>query len=347
MRKSHIVSMLVLVAIINSVGVYTFNMQKNNSTEFFIETHFINDNGTIATYITEDPGYVEEDWAAIGQEALSESTGLYLSYLLLSNKRSEFKAQVDTLKTFFLNEEGFIYWKIGPLGEKISSSNSLIDDLRIMKTLYSAGEKFSDITYHQLAERIKEFILHKQLNEGYLVSFYEQEYDLASDEIMLSYIDLEALEYFPKEITEKLKTLLLENQNSVFYPQRYNLTMKEFEWNEEIHLIDQILIAQQLQLINGNVDPFVEFIRESFEKDGRIYGKYDRTSGNPTVDYESTAVYGLLIPFFLSIDKDFSRELYDRLMLFRSEDGGYTVGENGHFFDNILPLLAETTLLYQ
>lgn len=335
-----------LVTII-TVGFYTLKIQQlkgSNSTEHFIETHFLNESGTIATYIREEPGYVEEDWAARGQEALSESTGLYLSYLLLTMNRSEFKAQVDILKKHFLNEEGFIYWKVGAQGEKISSSNALIDDLRIMKTLYFASETFSNKTYYELAERIKDFIIHNQINQGYLVSFYEQDYNLASNEIMLSYIDLEALDYFPREITKKLETLLLEHENSIFYPQRFNVTTSEFIWNEEVHLVDQILIAQQLQLLNGNVEPFVDFIRESFKKDGRIYGKYDRISQNPTVEYESTAVYGLLISFFMSIDKEFSRELYERLIQFKNEDGGYTVGENAHFFDNILPLLAESLL---
>ena len=69
----------------------------------------------------------------------------------------------------------------------------------------------------------------------------------------------------------------------------------------------------------------------------------------PTVDYESPAIYGFLILYALEIEEnDLAQAIYSRVKEFQIVDqdseyyGGYSITDgNTHIFDNLIPLLAE------
>src|SRR5699024_11452937 len=80
-----------------------------------------------------------------------------------------------------------------------------------------------------------------------------------------------------------------------------------------------------------------------------VHGMYDRKTKEPTVDYESPAIYGFLILYALEVDEeDLAQALYERMKEFQITDknsdyyGGYSITDgNTHIFDNLVPLLAE------
>jgi hypothetical protein len=81
------------------------------------------------------------------------------------------------------------------------------------------------------------------------------------------------------------------SQGNPFYPEIYNIKEETFVRQEEVHLVDQLLTAIQLEKLNLNNDPFWSWLTTEWEKHHSISGRYDRKSqtGN---EIESAAVYG-------------------------------------------------------
>lgn len=70
---------------------------------------------------------------------LSESLGLWMEYLVAKNDAIQFKKQISILHNYFLTRDTLVVWKI--YGNQKAPANAFIDDLRIIGTLYTAGEK--------------------------------------------------------------------------------------------------------------------------------------------------------------------------------------------------------------
>lgn len=125
-------------------------------------------------------------------------------------------------------------------------------------------------------------------------------------------------------------------------------------FDDEINLIDQLYVAIYWEDGKVKTDPFYQWLQSTFTEKGFIYGRYDRETKEPTVSYESSAVYGLAILYALQKnDLSFAEALYNRLLTLRVNDeshdyyGGFVhvADHRTHSFDNLLPLIAERVLL--
>lgn len=359
---------LVLSGILLLMGIGVLNelisSDNGNQPEFiteeFIEKWLKNENGTIATYILENES--EDEDLVQGREALAETVGLLMFYALEKESQLLFNEFYTQLNDLFLEEDGFVHWKLNEYGVSDVSSNAFIDDLRIMDALLRANEKWEEEQYLETAELIGGYLTIHNVNNGIYTDFYERNDQYASDKIKLSYIDSKAMdslvanELLDANIVEKTEGILdnIPLKNG-FYPLFYNVKTDEYTFDETINLLDQAILAYHLAQVGERSEEFLAFIKGEMEERDLVHGMYSIETKEPVVDYESPAIYGYLISYALILEEDeLAEAIYKRLKEFQERDwrndyyGGYTITDgNTHIFDNIIPLLAELELLSQ
>lgn len=264
-------------------------LMKNTLTDerYLIEENYKSDLNCIKTYPNEN-------------NCLSESLGLYLSYLLETNNKSEFAKQVSVLKKQFLiktNNETFIRWQ---LGDEVSV-NALIDDVRIIWALEQGSKQFKNKAYNKLASQLSESL--NRLNVGGIyVDFYDWHDQTPAKQITLSYITKE----FADVVSDSEQTIELLKEaetDNVFFPENYSLDKQSYTKEAEVHMIDQLLIAINRHTFGLSSTTFDNWLIDTWA-DGVLYGRYERESLKRAVDYESLAVYAYLSHYFSMINED-------------------------------------------
>lgn len=354
------------ILLLMGIGVFYNIMNRENvsgpedMTEDFIEKWLKNENGTIATYIQKNE--TEDEDLVQGREALAETVGLVMFYALEKDSQLLFNEYYDQLKDLFLEEDGFVHWKLNEDGVSEVSSNAFIDDLRIMDALVQANDKWQDEEYLKTAERIGKYLNTNNVNNGIFTDFYERNDQYASDDIKLSYIDIKAMDRLVEN--KLLDAIVVENTARVlgsvplkngFYPLSYNVVTEEYTFDEQVNIVDQAILAYHLVQIGGRSEEFLEFIKSEMKERELVHGMYSLETKEPVVDYESPAIYGYLISYALLLEEEeLAEAIYSRLKEFQVSDwrseyyGGYSITDgNTHIFDNIIPLLAELEILSQ
>ncbi|WP_051620963.1 glycosyl hydrolase family 8 [Paenibacillus sp. UNC451MF] len=325
--------------------------------EQFIQSHMINENGTLRTYLL--PKESKDPQTAAGHDALSESMGFWLQYALEKGDPALFRQNAEIVKTSFMKPDGWIAWKVGPTNTS-ATTNALVDDLRIAYSLYSAGAKWQDAEFKKTADSITKSVVSKQVVNGTFRDFYDMDKKWPSNVITLSYLDATALTslYEQSKISEglyqKTKTFMIDLplQNG-FYPFNYHVDEERFEFHDQVNLLDQLFVEYSRAKFGQKDSEFWAFLKEAFQNDHVLYGKYDIASKQRAVEYESPSVYGLAILCALEHnDSELAKDLYYRMIRFQTLNpaseyyGGYIDYRqtDTHIFDNLVPLLAERKL---
>lgn len=259
-------------------------------------------------------------------EVLSESLGLYMEYLLLAGDKQTFQEQVSILeKEFLINENrlSFIQWR---LNEK-ATTNALIDDIRILSVLQRAADSFENTAYKELADKISRSLYSVQMHNNYTVDYYDWSYSLPAQRLTLSYVT--GSQVISEKSVELLKNV---DATQVFFPEYYDTRLQEYINNDEVHLIDQLLIAINREKENLHSKSFFNWLKEEWNNEQRLYGRYNRETKDATVDYESLAVYYYLQSYFLLTgEEEMAREVVQQAKNIASEE----MLAQAHFFDYI------------
>lgn len=348
------VAALLVIVIVVCVTLLFWNNKSLSPTQAFIEKWLMNSNGTIATYVLPDEEFDTD--LAKGREALSESLGLWMQYAIVADDQKLFEKAYQTLVAYFMEEDGFIYWKLNELGTSEVYTNALVDDLRIMEALLQAQKKWGG-DYGATAVNIGEF-WKTQSQSGFLTDYYDSQYGYSGKTLSLSYIDPVAIEsmwergLLDEETAQRTIGVLREAPiKAGFYPKSYGA--RGYRFAEEVHMVDQALAAYHQAKVGIVSEDFLEFVRKEMSE-GVVYGRYKLGNGQPTVEYESPSVYGFLLMYSMEIgEKELAEQIYRRMIAFRNDDkdspfyGGYSVDKSGntHVFDNLVPMLAEQVYL--
>ena len=159
-----------------------------------------------------------------------------------------------------------------------------------------------------------------------------------------------------KEVVAKTSQVLTEAPlEDGFYPVSYNVEEDEYTFSDNINIVDQAILAYHYAQVGNPSEEFLTFIQDEMDNRGLVHGMYDRQTKEPTVDYESPAIYGFLILYALEADEnDLAQTIYERLKEFQVVDknseyyGGYSITDGDtHIFDNLVPLLAEQEIKNQ
>lgn len=133
-----------------------------------------------------------------GHEMLSESAGLMMRYKALTQQKAAFEEEWTRAKQTFNMETAFSY-RFSPKLQKRYTLNAAVDDLRIIRALYEAGDVFQNEGYKQEAESFGMRFYEHNVKNGYLYDFYDETYKITNDFITLCYIDLKTLRLLPIE----------------------------------------------------------------------------------------------------------------------------------------------------
>ena len=170
----------------------------------FITTKLMDEEGGIYSNYHND--YPDSDVAGVNHDMLSESLGLFMEYLYLYDDKRGFATQVKLLREKFLSPVGLLYWRVRENGEK-EKSNALIDDLRVVKYLLLAGEKWEEDSYIKLAKKISKAIEEYNTYRGYLVEGADWSkgfifgYSVTkAKRVCVPYLDLYAIELIRRKV---------------------------------------------------------------------------------------------------------------------------------------------------
>lgn len=354
--RHYLALILLLIFGFTAVAAYKVYKGKYLKTETFIAAYMTNPNGTLATYLADNPGTSPD--MAHGREALSEALGLWLLYAVEKDDKDLFEKHYTVLKQYFVTPQGFVYWKLTPAGIAEVSTNALVDDLRIVDSLLAADRKWGNAEWKETALTIGRFLASHLVKNGMLVDFFDQKFNNSPDTLTLSYLDLPSLDrlgtagILPASVLQQAYLVIGQSpSDGVFYPKSYDVRTRQYQYDSTVNLIDQLLVALQLRHSGMPSSNLIAFLKQEFAQKGMINGTYDRQFRLAKGAFESPAVYALLIIYCIETgDRQFAVSLYERMAAFRQTSGtyqgGYVSGSNTHIFDNLYPQIAELKMYH-
>ncbi|MDB2098442.1 glycosyl hydrolase family 8 [Clostridium paraputrificum] len=367
MRKKNTVVVLIALVVLVGFGMYYFKpyLLPINSGVVWSENvvsereqillDFVNDKltdekGGIKTNYTEENS---DGDITKGSSVLSESEGLMLIYYLHRGSKEDFNRTLQYIKENMILESGVISWRVE--GNKPSLTSATIDDLRIIKALLLATEKWKDQSYRRMALNISQGIK-KDLLENDLLSDFNDGYN-KSKKTTLCYLDLQTIKLLSnldsdyKDVYKKSLDILEGGYISDSVP----LYKKEYTWEDCSYdegdidmLLSTIVILNKLDA-GEDVSKSVSWIKERMLNDKKLYSTYSVSNGRALSNIESTSIYSNVIQIAAEVgDKELYNSCLSRLQEFqvinpRSDIYGSFGDENTlqvYSFDNLNALIA-------
>ncbi|MCF6166195.1 hypothetical protein LROSL1_2415 [Furfurilactobacillus rossiae] len=233
---------------------------------------------------------------ASGNELLSESAGLYLQHLALTNQREAFTKFYQQTKTIFYAHNQFSY-RYNPRTKKRSNVNATLDDLRIIGALIQYDKTFKTKHYQR---EIKSLWHHQQkqaLKQGHVADFYDPQSKKRPQTGTLSYFDfltLRQLEGNTKAYQKQLRLVQggFISRKMPFYARRYNYHTQKYTTgniNTTEGLVTLLHVAQI-----GRLKPSSERWLLQQTKHKSLVNQYDQHGHALTTD-QSAANYALVM----------------------------------------------------
>ena len=286
-----------------------------------------------------------------GHSVLSESEGLMLLYYLNRDDRESYDKVLCYIKDNMLMKNGLLRWRVGEDQNDVSAT---IDDLRVVKALLLAAEKWNEVDYRKEAFKISRGIK-KELADGDLLADFNDGYG-KSNKTQICYLDILSLRLLAsldndyKDIYNSSLKLLdnsLVSEEVPLYRKEYDRSTGEFDSeNLDIELNSVVLLNRAQAGLD--VSKSIEFLKKKYIQDNGIFSIYD-TSGKVLSNIESTTIYSNLLQTAV-LSGDY--ELYDickkKIVSYQVKDkdskifGAYgdTVTLEVHSFNNLNALLA-------
>jgi hypothetical protein len=260
---------------------------------------------------------------------LSETLGLWMVYLVDTERKGIFEKQVKNLQKYFLSSDDWVYWRIE---EAVPSScNASLDDLRIAFALARAGKTWKQKKYLKLSSVMAQKMKTINLRDNYFVESYCQApVPDISFKVDLSYLDLPAMAFltqFDKDwqaISYRSQKLLTEGKTATgFYFDKYIIDKQSYGL-QDMNLINQLICAQIESQVNRKPSKLYFWLKNEYLKNGKVYGRYHPVTLKALVDYESPAVYGLLLSVAVfQNDLEFAQQLAKKIMSLQNKDGSF------------------------
>ncbi|MDD6796398.1 MAG: glycosyl hydrolase family 8 [Clostridiaceae bacterium] len=173
---------------INSNVIWQDNKVSGNEQILlnFIDNNLTNKDGSIKTNYKD----VDSDGDITkGKAVLSESEGMLLLYYLDRNDKEKFDNVLSYIKEKMILENGLVSWRVTE--EKREGTSATIDDLRIIKALLLASERWNKISYRNTAFKISKGIKKELLDNNVLVDYNDGK--SKANTTTICYLDIETL----------------------------------------------------------------------------------------------------------------------------------------------------------
>lgn len=322
--------------------------------EFTINELSSNSGGIYTNYL--DTNEVVKN--ATGHEILSESIGLAMLYFIEKDNKQQFDIQYKYMINNMFNKVGLLKWRIRENNHNIGQTSASIDDLRVIRALALAYNKWKDENYIKDAFLISENMLKYNITDNNLNNYYDVDMKAKSNEIDLAYVDLYTINNLSKNKNE-WKIILNNSVNIInkgfiseelpLYYKTYNIGNEKFNNQSKLNMIDSLLVILHLSEVDMVKKSSVDWIKRQFEQYGVVYSEYNIKTGKPSSKEESTAVYAIIARIAKEInDEELYKKAIERMILFQVKDKDNEIfGSFGdentlkvYSFDNLQALLG-------
>ncbi|MBD2866330.1 glycosyl hydrolase family 8 [Paenibacillus oceani] len=327
------------------------NVQKErDELETFIQTKLTGPHGVYTNYLDTD----QSRELATGHEVLSESASLRMRISALAKDKQSFDKEWALAKRTFDLQKGFSY-RYSPKQQKSYPINAAVDDLRMIRALYEAGQAFGDGSYTKEANRYGERFYQYNVKDGRLYDFYDEKYNKTNSFVTLCYADLRTLQLLPAP--SKARQTLQSTMQAIvqdgylgdefpFYETRYHYDRSAYS-SENINTVESLLTILHLAEVKEAKPASIRYLKEHVMA-GTLFGQYTR-AGEPANSIRSTAIYALTAMIGSEIgDYPLYLDSIGRMNAFQVKQqdsplyGGFgDVHTNqAYSFDNLMALLA-------
>lgn len=319
----------------------------DHAIERFVREHLMDEDGLVHTNLTDRK-----------EEVLSESIGLWMKYLVLTDDQATYDSVLQQVEKKWMDRSGLVKWR--QVHGKFDQASATIDDLRIVSALADAAERWGNSHYDEVAKRILKANVQAVYQSPYFIDFYDLAMKKPGQTVTLSYTNEHELKRFVQKgwleehvLAEWLHATkewqLIEDEFVV----RYELEQQQLVKEKEVNAIDlAYYFYHRLHWTEADDKVFAQ-LREQFSRDGHLAGTFENRTFKPVAAYESVAVYSLFAMTAIEReDQDFAKRLVKRAedLSITSDEGrsfGY-LSESGqlevHSFDHLLYLIARQLL---
>ncbi|MBL4930309.1 glycosyl hydrolase family 8 [Clostridium paridis] len=254
-----------------------------------------------------------------GHTVLSESEGLLMLYLVNSGEKVEFDSNYDIIKNKMRLKNGLLAWRYN--NSETNKSSSTIDDLRIVRSLLYAYDRWGDFKYKYLAISISQDTLKKVSKEGYL--YDSNDGTTSSNLVVLCYLDLKTMELLEKSNSKWKKIYsnsldILKNGQPIkgvpLFKKSYLPKENKYSDEKDVEIVYSLNVLKNLQLAGVDISKELDWLWKEFSKENKLYIKYD-FNGNRTSEFESTSVYAICGEIFENANRQTEADALKKRML--------------------------------
>ena len=288
-----------------------------------------------------------------GHSVLSESEGLMMLYAVNSNNRDLFDQQFEIVKNMRL-KNGLISWR--KEGEENSPSSATIDELRIIKALLLANNRWDSFYYKFYAINIANSLLKEAEYKDTLVDYIDN-YGKGKA-TTLCYLDLPTMKLLSQ--VDKKWEKIYERSNEIIeggriskevplYKKVFYYEDMSYDKEENIDfLLSTIVILNRVEAFEDE-EASIKWIKDKFKKDGFLVATYSATSGEATSKVESPSIYSYVALIANKVgDYELFNKAIEKLKYYQIKNkdsifyGGFGDEETKsvYSFDNLNALLA-------
>ncbi|MDD7794166.1 glycosyl hydrolase family 8 [Clostridium sp. 'White wine YQ'] len=271
--------------------------------------------GVYTNYIDEpDQGDITK-----GHTVLSESQGLWMLYLINSGEKDSFDSNYNIVKNKMSLKNGLISWRYNE--SETTKASSTIDDLRIVKSLLYAYDRWGDFKYKYLAISISQDILKNVSKGGYIFDFNDG--TTMSNLVQLCYLDFKTMELLEKSNSKWKKIYnnsldIVKNGQPVkgvpLFKKSYLPKENKYSDEKDVELLYSLIVLKNLQSAGVDISKELDWLWNEFSKENKLYIKYD-FNGNRTSDYESTSLYSICGEIFANANRQTEANAIKKRML--------------------------------
>ncbi|CAJ1184890.1 hypothetical protein CPR19092_LGOLGGFK_00845 [Companilactobacillus paralimentarius] len=280
--------------------------------QHFIENKMMTKKGIYTNY--KKQSYKKN--VARGHELLSESSGMWLEYLIYTHQYKKFREFYRETKKTFDQGSQFSY-RYTPATNKKFDVNATLDDLRIIRALQMYADQTGNKNYKKEAARRFGSLQKNTMSNGKIASFYDVKTKKASDDGSLAYYDFSTLKYF--ESTSKQNKKMYKKQLAVvqngylgdafpLYASSYNWSNKTYS-NNDLNTSEALETLLHLSEIGKLKQVSLNWLKNQVDRN-TLYNGYS-VNGNVVSRSHSAGSYALAAMIFA---KQGNKRMYQKAM---------------------------------
>lgn len=293
-----------------------------------------------------------------GHEVLSESEGIIMLYSVQKGDKAMFDKHFSIVKNNMTMKSGLIRWRINRNSGLLPASSASIDDLRIIRALFFAYDRWGDKEYRKMLVKVARAVRSKELYQNCLVDFYDENMNTKAKTLTLSYIDLYTVELLSR-LDSKWNKVRASGDGIIsgariseefpLYHKSFDIDSGKYSDDSEINIIDSLLVALHLSEVSERPDEVLKWIKGQLEENQGVFLSYDARTGRPTSNNESTAAYGIIAQIAANTgDLELQKKAEEKMLKYQITDAtsklygafGTEIKKEVYSFDNLQALLG-------